>query len=226
VTEIALQLQKDFGLVFVAAVVAGLLLIWAISHFVAQPAAQVSILWGMIQYTKKAEPPLPSHDFPLHQSPSIVSPPLASFTEATPHRASTDKRLFVPGSPFPCDFEVVKPGSPLSLAKVAHPSPPAKFGHLHGSPYYEVSPEDGPFKRVSFSFTEDRTAPLIDTIIYYFRDEVGEKQVREGSLQALGTEGLESIVSGTLIWKNVNGFRVEFKPDRCFKISKPWGAFA
>jgi hypothetical protein len=226
--DIALQIFKDFGITSVAAVIVGLLVVWFVSHIVAQPGAQVSIMWGMIQYTKKKgasplESPRVGSQTRIYSSDSqqsTISTLVPRSVEGPTALNSEDKRLFVPGSPFPSGFNVVKPGSRLSLAKATYPSPPAAFGHIHGSPYYEVSLPDGPFKRVSYYFHENETDPVIDQAVFYFRDESSEKQVREQALSALGTRGLKSVVSGALIWESIGEFWVDLNPNRSYRVAR------
>jgi len=51
--DIGTSIYRDYGIWALVAIVVGLLILWVISHVVATPGSEVSILWGITSYTKK-----------------------------------------------------------------------------------------------------------------------------------------------------------------------------
>jgi len=57
--SLPLEIFRRFGLTALLPAVAGGAAIWALAHYTAAPGGQVSVLWGLAQYTKAATSPNP-----------------------------------------------------------------------------------------------------------------------------------------------------------------------
>ncbi len=57
-TRLQDEIFKKYGLTSVVAVLIAALGIWVAAHLTAAPGAQVSVLWGLVQYQKRAENPV------------------------------------------------------------------------------------------------------------------------------------------------------------------------
>jgi hypothetical protein len=69
------RLMEKYGLLPIAiAIILGTIIVWGLAHYTAAPGGNVSVLWGLVQYTKVK----PSQDTPIIAAPS--SPDLAKLT--------------------------------------------------------------------------------------------------------------------------------------------------
>lgn len=127
--------------------------------------------------------------------------------------------IFSEKGSLPARYSVVVPGSPVSLARATYPQ--GAFGHLHGEPLYEVEIDDGPFSHVLFYYTQrdDDADPQILYVTFMLRSKRDSLLVGEQVLQALGPETVRSFVDGRLIWDDLNGFKVEFVPNRILEYA-------
>src|SRR5437762_1382880 len=55
--EVASEIYRRYGIAALIAVAAGFVLIWIVAHYTAAPGGNVSILWGVVQYTKRQPSP-------------------------------------------------------------------------------------------------------------------------------------------------------------------------
>jgi len=69
--------------------------VWVLAHYVAAPGGQVSVLWGLIQYTKQgAETP---HQAPRGKEPPSGPPSLASSPVSSPPETTAPEPVAAPG---------------------------------------------------------------------------------------------------------------------------------
>lgn len=54
-TDLLTDALKRYGSVVFLAIVAAALLVWVAAHLTASPGAPVKVLWGFVEYTKRAE---------------------------------------------------------------------------------------------------------------------------------------------------------------------------
>ncbi len=59
--EVGTEILKRYGATAVLCAAAAGCAIWGLAHFVAAPGSEVSVLWGLVTYTKKADLVDPSH---------------------------------------------------------------------------------------------------------------------------------------------------------------------
>jgi len=83
VQNLIAELTKRFGLWAILALILAGALVWVIAHSQAKPGEKVSILWGMVEYTKgKSQPGLESTYTKKHR-PTITRPPTTTSRPAS-----------------------------------------------------------------------------------------------------------------------------------------------
>lgn len=112
--------------------------------------------------------------------------------------------LFTKGSPFPRGFEMVHPGMPLSVARQAYPSPPAKLQPRA----YVVPIGQGPFNVVLYHFRD--VLGQQDPPIWFveFRTFTQANKIKPAALRAFGTDGFNTSASGRAAWNHIGGYSV------------------
>ena len=75
---------RRFGMWAIAAAIAGGIAVWILAHYAAAPGSPVSVLWGLVQYTKQSPTAL------IVQAPVAVAKDIGS--AATPGDPTADQR--------------------------------------------------------------------------------------------------------------------------------------
>jgi hypothetical protein len=119
--------------------------------------------------------------------------------------------------PFPEDYDSVRPGMRFSEARVAFPNGDLREG------WYAVNVDSGHFSHIAF-YTFSREAqedPVIDAVVFYFRDEVAKQAALTATLREYGAVTHRSETLGAkLVWPILNGFKLTIDDDS-FNISPP-----
>jgi hypothetical protein len=110
--------------------------------------------------------------------------------------------------PFPENFDQVVPGMKLSEAHVAFPK-----GRLDTAAYF-VKIDVGPFDSVAYRHSSLGADPVIEAVIFFFRDGPSGQAAMRAVLERFGDIPHESEVMGSrLSWPVINGFQLTLENE-------------
>ena len=182
-----------YGVRGVIGVIVACLVLWAALHFMAKPGTKVSVLWGLVDYTKK----ISQHST---KKTSVDQPSdTLSVSEQTKY-----ENPFRPASPWPDSYGAVKPGDQLSVAKSLFDPQRIKIT----SRWMTVTIENGPFNHVTY-YHDASIDPRISHIAFFYRDKESSDFVRRSAIETFIDSPYEAKLYGQIIeWPNLAGFKV------------------
>jgi|ERR1044072_412854 hypothetical protein len=196
------KVLEKYGARGVLLTLVGVSALWALAHWSAAPGAPVSILWGLVEYTKP-HPPASSQATETtalaDPSPTVGLPSALSPSTSLPrHNFRLSGRL-----PSPESLDAIAPGARLSEVTSLYPGGQLQLGN------YSAPIDSGPFDHLHVITTLGSlrdSDPTVGVIHFTFRDEQARSDTRAVLLRELTAYPHRSENLGAqIVWPDVNG---------------------
>lgn len=203
------EIVKKLGIYAAPTFVVFFALVWAVVHLTAKPGDKISVLWGMLDYTKGAIPavaprsnlpPLDNTDAPKRGANMPTNPQKPTAGGQASEGTAGYEPVFYKDNIVPRAFAGAKSGRPLSLIRAAFPSPPGFTSHDKSKSFYEFPVSKGPFKRILFYFDDKIGDPIVNRVSFIIRDKQAADSVKNSALAALDWKCAETTATGAIVW--------------------------
>ena len=157
------KLLKKYGFVALASIIA---IIWIFAHWTGQPGSKISVLWGMVEYTKNNLSAI--NTIPKIPKKEIVSP--LKEKQKNPDNSSLCYMLneedikypiFEKKNPFPKGLDIIKPGSSLAMFKTIF-GDKTKITH----PVTKITLCAGTFSTVKYLLDDKPEGSKVETVLF------------------------------------------------------------